>query len=51
LRNRASTDPLTANKYRVNGAMFNVLEFYEMFPEIQPGDALYRIMSERPVIG
>lgn len=50
LRNRVYTDPHTANRYRVNGVLFNIPEFYLAFPEIQPGDALYRNVSERPVI-
>lgn len=36
-------------EYRVNGALFNVPEFYEAF-EIKPEDALYRTMEQRPVI-
>lgn len=44
------TDPHSAYKYRVNGVFFNIPEFYEAFPEIQPGDAMYRNASERPVI-
>jgi putative endopeptidase len=44
------TDPHSDNKYRVDGVVFNIPEFYEAFPEIQPGDALYRNVSERPVI-
>lgn len=44
------TDPHSELKYRVNGALFNIPEFYEAFPEIRPGDVLYRNMSMRPVI-
>jgi putative endopeptidase len=44
------TDPHSDNKYRVDGVVFNIPEFYDAFPEIQPGDALYRNASERPVI-
>jgi putative endopeptidase len=50
LRNRVYTDPHTANRYRVNGVLFNIPEFYDTFPEIQPGDTLYRNVSDRPVI-
>ena len=50
MRNWVYTDPHTANRYRVNGVLFNMPEFYKAFPEIQPGDALYRNESERPVI-
>ncbi|NMB79426.1 MAG: hypothetical protein GYA23_10085 [Methanomicrobiales archaeon] len=44
------TNPHFANKCRENGLPCNVPEFYEAFPEIQPGDALYRNASQRPVI-
>lgn len=44
------TDPHSASQYRVNGVVFNIPEFYEAFPEIQPGDALYRNVTDRPVI-
>jgi len=44
------TDPHSANKYRVDGVVFNIPEFYDAFPEVQPGDALYRNVSDRPVI-
>lgn len=50
LRNQVYTDPHTTARYRVNGVLFNIPEFYETFPEIQPGDALYRNASVRPVI-
>jgi putative endopeptidase len=44
------TDPHSELRYRVNGVLFNVPEFYDTFPEIRPGDALYRNESMRPVI-
>jgi putative endopeptidase len=44
------TDPHSAPKYRVDGVVFNIPEFYQAFPEIQPGDALYRNVTDRPVI-
>ncbi|HEX3001810.1 MAG TPA: M13 family metallopeptidase, partial [Methanoregula sp.] len=44
------TDPHSASKYRVNGVVFNIPEFYEAFPEVRPGDALYRNVTDRPVI-
>ena len=37
------------NEFRVNGAMFDVPDFYEAF-NIQPGDKLYRTPEQRPVI-
>ncbi len=36
-------------EYRVNGAPFNVPEFYETF-DINPKDELYRTIEQRPVI-
>lgn len=36
-------------QFRVNGAMFDVPEFYEAF-DIQPQDKLYRTVEQRPVI-
>ncbi len=50
LRNQVMTDPHSPARYRVNGAVFNVPEFYEAFPEVKPGDRLYRAPKERPVI-
>jgi putative endopeptidase len=44
------TDPHSDNKYRVDGVVYNIPEFYQAFPEIQPGDALYRNETDRPVI-
>lgn len=50
LRTQVYTDPHSPVQYRVNGVLFNIPEFYAAFPEIQPGDRLYRNVSERPVI-
>jgi len=50
LRNLVLTDPHSPGKFRVNGVLFNIPEFYEAFPEIGPCDALYREVEERPVI-
>ncbi|NMA09545.1 MAG: endothelin-converting protein, partial [Methanomicrobiales archaeon] len=50
LRNQVLTDPHSPERFRVNGVLFNIPEFYEAFPEIRPGDALYRDVEERPVI-
>ncbi|MDN7012523.1 hypothetical protein FGW20_05605 [Methanoculleus sp. FWC-SCC3] len=54
---RVLTEPHSPEKFRVNGVLFNIPEFYEAFPEfyeafpeIRPGDALYREVEERPVI-
>ncbi|HOI57179.1 MAG: M13 family metallopeptidase [Methanoculleus sp.] len=50
LRNLVLTDPHSPEKFRVNGVLFNIPEFYEAFPEIGSGDALYRAAGERPSI-
>jgi putative endopeptidase len=50
LRNQVYSDPHTNSNYRVNGALFTVPEFYEAFPEVRPGDVLYRNTSGRPVV-
>lgn len=50
IRNLVYTDPHSIPMYRVNGVVFNLPEFYAAFPEVQPGDALYRNASQRPVI-
>jgi len=50
LRTLALTDTHSPNKFRVNGVVFNVPEFYKAFPSVKPGDKLYRPESERPVI-
>lgn len=50
LRTRALTDTHSPARFRVDGVVFNVPEFYEAFPEVKPGDKLYRPENERPVI-
>ncbi len=50
LRTRALTDTHSPAKFRVDGVVFNVPEFYKAFPGVKPGDKLYRPESERPVI-
>ena len=50
LRMRALTDPHSPNRFRVNGVVFNVPEFYKAFPSVKPVDKLYRPENERPVI-
>ncbi|MGI9236563.1 MAG: M13 family metallopeptidase [Woeseiaceae bacterium] len=46
LRVRIATDPHSPPKYRANGAVRNVPEFYEAF-NVQEGDALYLPPEER----
>jgi putative endopeptidase len=47
---QALIDPHSPFKFRVNGVVYNMPEFYKTFPSIKPGDKLYRPESERPVI-
>ena len=50
LRTKVLTDPHSPCKFRIDGVVFNMPEFYRAFPEIKPGDRLYRPEEERPVI-
>ena len=50
IRMQTLTDPHSPNRFRVNGVVFNVPEFYKAFPSIKPVDKLYRPENERPVI-
>ncbi len=46
LRNQVGTDPHSPSKFRANGPVRNVPEFYSAF-DVQPGDALYLPPEER----
>ncbi|MBL4801390.1 MAG: hypothetical protein JKY45_05800, partial [Emcibacter sp.] len=46
MRQRVATDPHSPGKFRVNGVVRNIPEFYEAF-DVKPGDALYIAPSER----
>jgi putative endopeptidase len=50
LRTKVLTNPHSPCKFRIDGVVFNMPEFYLTFPEIKPGDRLYRSEKERPVI-
>jgi putative endopeptidase len=50
LRTRTLTNMHSPVKFRVNGVVFNLPEFYKAFPSVKPGNKLYRSESERPVI-
>jgi putative endopeptidase len=50
LRKRVLTDEHSPAKYRVNGTVFNMPEFYAAFPQVKEGNKLYRPENERPVI-
>ncbi|MDD2195629.1 MAG: M13 family metallopeptidase [Bacteroidales bacterium] len=46
---RVKDDPHSPGKFRVNGALFNINEFYQAF-NIKETDALYRVPEVRPTI-
>lgn len=50
LRKRVLTDEHSPAKYRVNGTVFNMPEFYKAFPQVKEGDKLFRAEALRPVI-
>jgi len=49
LKKKIQEDVHPWGEFRVNGAPFNVAEFYEAF-DIKPGDKLYRSPGQRPAI-
>lgn len=49
LMRRVKEDPHSPGKFRVNGAVFNINEFYEAF-QIEDTDPLYRAPEVRPTI-
>jgi putative endopeptidase len=50
LRTQTLTDTHSPARFRVNGVVFNVPEFYKAFPNVKTGDKLYRPENDRPVI-
>jgi putative endopeptidase len=46
LRNQVGTDPHSPARFRVNGVVRNVPEFYEAF-KVKPGDSLYLAPKDR----
>jgi putative endopeptidase len=50
LRKRVKTDEHSPSKVRINGVVYNMPEFYAAFPNIKPGDKLFRPVDQRPVI-
>ena len=50
LRTQVLTDPHSPRRFRVNGVVFNMPEFYQAFSEVKPGDKLYIPKVERPII-
>jgi putative endopeptidase len=50
LRTLTLTDMHSPARFRVNGVVFNVPEFYKAFPSVKSGDKLYRPANRRPMI-
>jgi len=50
LRTQTLIDTHSPAKFRVNGVVFNVPEFYKAFPDVKSGDKLYRSENKRPLI-
>jgi len=50
LKRRLKEDVHSPGKYRVNGALFNVPEFYQAFPQIKETNKLFRTENQRAVI-
>jgi putative endopeptidase len=50
LRKRVKTDVHSPAKVRINGVVYNMPEFYAAFPDVKPGDKLFRVPKQRPVI-
>jgi putative endopeptidase len=50
LRKRVKTDDHSPAKVRINGVVYNMPEFYAAFPEVKPGDKLFRVPEQRPMI-
>jgi predicted metalloendopeptidase len=50
IRKRVKTDEHSPAKVRINGVVYNMPEFYSAFPDVKPGDKLFRAPEQRPVI-
>jgi putative endopeptidase len=50
LRKRVKTDVHSPAKVRINGVVYNMPEFYSAFPDVKPGEKLFRSTEQRPVI-
>jgi putative endopeptidase len=50
LRKRVKTDEHSPAKARINCVVYNMPEFYAAFPDVKPGDKLFRPVEQRPVI-
>jgi len=50
LKKRVKTDEHSPARVRINGVVYNMPEFYAAFPNVNPGDKLFRPAEQRPVI-
>jgi len=50
LRTLVNTNEHSPNKFRVNGTVFNMPEFYKAFPEVGPDNKLFIPAEKRPTI-
>jgi putative endopeptidase len=50
LRRRVKVDEHSPSKVRINGVVYNMPEFYAAFPNVKPGDKMFRPADQRPVI-
>jgi putative endopeptidase len=50
LRKNVKTNEHSPEKIRVNGVVYNMPEFYAAFPNVKPGEKLFRTVEQRPVI-
>ncbi len=50
LRTQVLTDVHSPSKFRTDGVVFNMPEFYKAFPEIRPEDKLYMPKEDRAII-
>jgi len=50
LRTQVLTGPHSPRRFRVDGVVYNVPEFYQAFPEVGPGDRMYRPYEARIAI-
>jgi putative endopeptidase len=50
LKTHIKTDPHSPGKYRINGIVYNMPEFYAAFPDVGPDDELYIPVKQRTVV-
>jgi putative endopeptidase len=50
LRMDVLTDVHSPARFRIDGVVYNIPEFYDAFTDVKPGDEMYRPVGDRPVI-